>query len=322
LEVGLDVNGRFDLEALDTLRLYGREEAEVEQASIEDAHRTDTGIYASTEFMLGSKVTGGAGLRFDHVTTGNRGGFFGDQETSNDSLSGFASLQVELASRLSLTGQVSRGFRDPFLSDRYFFGVSGRGLVTGNPALDPETSLQFDLAVRSARSRLRWAVYAYRYRIDDLIERFELGDGLFFFRNRGEALLRGVELEVVGELVSGLTLQVGAQAESGEAVDDDTPLDDIPPERITAQLRKQIGEGNYALVQAALVARDDDPGPTETETPGYVLVDLGGGWRLSSWGSLRAWVRNVFDKAYPVSADRQAVLAPGISIVVTFVAGF
>ena len=44
--------------------------------------------------------------------------------------------------------QVARGFRDPVLSDRYFRGPSGRGFITGNPDLDPETSVQFDVGVR------------------------------------------------------------------------------------------------------------------------------------------------------------------------------
>ena len=61
---------------------------------------------------------------------------------------------------LSVTTQLSRGFRDPVLSDRYFRGPSGRGFITGNPDLTPETSLQFDLAVRYAVAATQLAVYA------------------------------------------------------------------------------------------------------------------------------------------------------------------
>jgi iron complex outermembrane receptor protein len=325
LELGFDVNGRFDLEALDSEIVFDAGEglvSESEQRAIDDASRTDTAVYANAEILLGGRVSGGGGIRFDHVTTANRGGFFGDRSTRHDSVSGYGSLRVELASRLHLTGQISRGFRDPFLSDRYFKGVSGRGLVLGNPALQPEASLQFDLALRYGRESFRWAVFAYRYHIEDLVERFEVGEGLFFFRNRGEARLQGLELEAQLDLPSRMTLEIGAQIESGVSLDDDEPLDDIPAERITGQLRKQLGEQSYGLLRIAWFAPDGDPGPTERATPGYLVIDLGGGWRLSSWASLRLWVRNLLDRAYPISADRRAVLAPGVSAVLTFQAQF
>ena len=109
------------------------------------------------------------GVRADRVTTRNAGGYFGDRTTSNSAFSGFGSATAGPFHGFSVTGQVARGFRDPTLSDRYFRGPSGRGFITGNPDLRPETSLQFDLAARYTRSRAQLAFYAYHYRIDDLV---------------------------------------------------------------------------------------------------------------------------------------------------------
>ena len=77
----------------------------------------------------------------------NTGGYFGDRETGNGAFSGFTALTAGPFGGLNLTAQVSRGFRDPVLSDRYYRGPSGRGFITGNPDVSPETSLQYDLAV-------------------------------------------------------------------------------------------------------------------------------------------------------------------------------
>ncbi|HUE89846.1 MAG TPA: TonB-dependent receptor [Vicinamibacterales bacterium] len=52
------------------------------------------------------------------------------------------------AAPVTLTGQVSRGFREPTLSDRFYRGPVGRGFVEGNPELAPETSLQLDVVGR------------------------------------------------------------------------------------------------------------------------------------------------------------------------------
>ncbi len=326
LELGFDVNGRFDLEALDSEVITDASEAvrfqREQQPAIENANRSDTAVYANGEIMLGRRVSAWGGVRFDHLTSANRGGFYGDQSTSNDAVSGYGSLRIELASRLHLTGQVSRGFRDPFLSDRYFKGVTGRGTAFGNPDLEPETSLQFDVALRYGREKLRWAFFFYRYDINDLVERFEEGQGLSFFRNRGKARLQGIEGEAQVDLTPDLTLELGAQFETGVALDDDEPLDDIPAERITGQLRKQMGDTVYGLLRVAWFAADNDPGPTERPTPSYFIMDLGGGWKFNSWGSVRLWVRNLLDQSYPVSADSRAVPAPGISAVITLQAEF
>jgi outer membrane receptor protein involved in Fe transport len=199
------------------------------------------------------------------------------------------------------------------LSDRYFRGVSGRGFVTGNPDLEPESSVQTDLAVRHTRGDWSIAVFAYFYRIRDLIERYREGDD-FFFRNRGQADLRGLELELAAPLPGGLRLELSAQAQRGEVVDDDQALDDVPPRALLATVRGfPAGPWNW-FVRGAVYAGDDRPGPTEIETPAYGLVDAGVGIRFGEDAELQLLGRNLFDHAYPWTPDPGAVLAPGRSL--------
>ena len=96
--------------------------------------------------------------------------------------------------------QIARGFRDPMLSDRYYRGPTGRGFITGNPELEPETSLQFDAALRYVAPHFRAAAFYYHYGIDDLIERYSTDTDFFFFRNRGRARVRGFEVEAQATL--------------------------------------------------------------------------------------------------------------------------
>ena len=324
-EMGVDINGRYGLEALDSFAAFDRDDDvlfERSELTIENARRTDIGLYTSTEVLLGSRFSFGAGVRVDDVTTRNEGGFFGDESTENTALSGYGSLKVELGRRVSLTGQVAHGFRDPTLSDRYFRGISGRGIVIGNPNLEPERANQFDAALRFVSGRARWAVYGYFYRFSDLIERFEVRDDVFLFRNRGQADIRGFEVEVQSELGTNYNVEVSAQIARGNTRVDDAALDDIPGANVKAQLRRIFGERGYAEVRVAYFVEDDLPGPTETVTPRYGTVDFSAGWRLSSKVELRGLVRNIFDTAYPISPDARAVLAPGVNAVVTIVAEF
>jgi hemoglobin/transferrin/lactoferrin receptor protein len=324
LEFGVDVSGRYDLEAVEARVAFNAAGDEIRTdsfVSIENAHKTDTGVFASLQVPVADAVMLSGGIRGDYVANENTGGFFGDRSTSNAAASGFGAVTVAI-NRFSLTGQVSRGFRDPVLSDRYFRGPSGRGFITGNPDLEPETSLQYDGTIRYTASKWRAGFFVFHYRIDDLIERYQTDPDFFFFRNRGRARVRGVELETQGDLGWGLSMELAAQITRGDALDDDVYLDQIPPPSISVQIRKQIFAKGFAQVRVAAYDRDDRPGPTERVIPGYGLVDLSGGWRMSNNLDLRVLGRNLLDKKYFISADTRTVLAPGASFVVTLLARF
>jgi outer membrane receptor protein involved in Fe transport len=317
LEIGVDVNGRDDLEALETRVRYddvGEVASSTQIVSIESARRVNAGAYASLEGPLGRALSLSGGLRADAVSTRNRGGYFGDQASQNGTVSGFAAATAGPARGVSLTAQVARGFRDPTLSDRYYRGPTGRGFITGNPDLRPETSLQLDLALRYASGGFRAALHAYGYRIEDLVERYEAAPDVFFFRNRGEARVRGVEAEVQARLPWRLALELTGHLLSGEARDDGTGLDGVPPPTLTARLHRDFGRG-WAWLRGAAYGPLDDPGPTEQRRPGHALVDAAAGVRLGPRAELSLLGRNLLDEAYLVSPDSRAVLAPGRTVV-------
>ncbi len=314
LEVGVDVNGRFGLEALESTRQYDAADRLVAaggEAAIVDASRYDRAVYASLEYLLAEAVTASGGVRFDSVVTRNRGGVFGELSTGNESLSGYGALSVKPWKSLKLTGQVSRGFRDPSLSDRYFAGVTGRGFIRGNPLLEPETSLQLDFAARYSAGRVQWAAYAYRYRLSDLVERFEATPDFFLFRNRGRAVIRGVELEADVGLTVRLHLRLAAQTSRGRSEPELEPLDNISVRSLDLSLRQALPRGLFWQLRGVLYGRDERPGPTERVTPGYGLVNLSAGWRIHRSFQLGFRLSNLLDKDYPLSQDRRSVLAAG-----------
>lgn len=324
-EVGADVNGRYNVHALDIITQYaltGDVASETVSVSIEDAGRNDTGAYVSADWAWSPRFTASAGLRGDYVTSRNRGGYFGDYSTSNGALSGSASLSVGPFAGVTFTGQVGTGFRDPTVSDRYYRGPTGRGFITGNPELDPERSQQFDLGVRYTTSKLRAALFYYQYRITDLIERYQTDPDFFYYRNRGKARIQGVELEVQATLGAKLTLEATSTITRGRALDDDTFLDDIPPPTATLTLRRPIGTRGFGQVRGAFYAKDRRPGPTEVRMPGYTLTDVVGGLTVTPWFDVNLSLRNLLNRTYPVSPDSRAVAAPGVSAVLTATARF
>jgi hemoglobin/transferrin/lactoferrin receptor protein len=325
IEFGADVNGRFDLEALDVIQTYdatGAITRDTTNVAVDNARRIDTGVYVQGESALGRAARLSAGIRADRVTTTNVGGFFGDRSTSNTAASGFGALTIGPFRGFSASAQVSRGFRDPVLSDRYFRGPSGRGFITGNPELEPETSLQFDVATRYTLQRTQLAAYVYQYRIDGLIERYQTDTDFFFFRNRGRARLRGFEVEARSELGRGYSLEIGAHVARGRALDDQAYLDDISPVTFSIVGHKNFADRAHLQTRVAFLAEDDRPGPSEVAAPGAILLDLNAGWRIVPRLELRGLLRNLLDAEYYASPDPRWVLAPGRSAGLTAVVRF
>ena len=319
LELGVDVNGRFGLEAIDTIERYdlaGDITDRRDNLSVDNARRVDAGVFAQIDSPIVDGLRAAGGARVDRVTTRNAGGFFGDRATSHSAVSGFTSLTAGPFSGFSLTGQVARGFRDPTLSDRYFRGPTGRGFITGNPDLAPETSLQIDVAARYSIQRSQLAAYVYRYRITDLVERYSTAPDFFFFRNQGRAVVRGFEVEARTELGNTLHLEGGLNIARGETADD-SGLDDIAPNTFFVMARNNFTNTSYAQVRASYLAEDDRPGPSEVEAPSATVVDLSAGWKFTRHLELRGNVRNLLDDEYYASPDPRWVWAPGRSASLT-----
>ncbi|MFO7692920.1 MAG: TonB-dependent receptor [Vicinamibacterales bacterium] len=319
-EMGVDLNGRFNVHATDTITSYaldGTVASEVFSESIGEARRNDTGAYASIEAAINPKATVAAGIRGDYVTSHNSGGYFGDYETSNGALSGSGSLTVGPWAGASFVVQAGTGFRDPTVSDRYYRGPTGRGYITGNPELKPERSVQFDLGMRYTASRIRLGLFGFQYNITELIERYQTASDFFFYRNRGEARIRGLELEVQAQLGWQLSLESTAIVTRGLALDDDAALDDIPPVTFTLGLRRPVTSKGFVMLRGSFYDVDERPGPTEVRMPGYTVVDVIGSATLAPWVDLNLNVRNLLDRVYPVSPDSRAVPAQGISAVLT-----
>ena len=315
LQLGADGWSRFDLHAITSRVSFAADATTVtgrtQTVSIDDARQVATGLFATWARPLAGRVSLGVGARGDRVASRNEGGFFGDRSRKQSALSGNVALTFGPWSGWATTAQVARGFRVPTLSDRYFRGPSGRGFVVGNPELAPETSLQLDLASRWARGRTAVAFYAYRYAIDDLIERFAAGDD-FRFRNRGKATLEGLEVEAQTALGDRWSGELGAAWANGET-DGGAEIDDIAAPNGWTTLRWAFGRG-YAFGRVTTFLDHDEPGPTELARPGFTIVDVGGGWRLSEALELRLVVRNAGDRLYTAAADNAADRAVGRSV--------
>ncbi|MCU0231468.1 MAG: TonB-dependent receptor [Acidobacteria bacterium] len=317
VSTGIEAVSRFNLEAIDITTRYdtaGQVTRVDRSESIEDAGRLDLGAFAEASLpFAGGALVAAAGTRYDWVETKSTGASFGDQQQREDAVTGFAAMTWHFAPAWEAALQWARAFRAPGLSELYFVGPTGRGVVTGNPDLQPETTSQWDLAVRRTAGSWRFAGYVYSYRIFDLIERYEdpVGSANFFFRNAGTQKLEGVELESEIDFGPRWVLGLGASWTRGEIVESGAFPADVPPLYGMATLLYRPADRWWLRLRGEAVRADDRPGPTEIDTPGYGLVGVGAGCQLSPLFGIELVVGNLFDHTYPATPDAVAADGPG-----------
>jgi outer membrane receptor protein involved in Fe transport len=320
VQTGVDIQGRYGLRTIDTVtafNLAGAETSSTSTFSIDEANRTGAGAFVDATIPILSRLEASLGGRVDTVRNENLGGFWGDRSISNTAFAGVASLTAAPAGGLTITAQVARGFRDPTLTDRFYRGPVGRGIVEGNPELTPETSLQMDLTARVTAGRLRAELSAYHYRITDLVERYTVNASLFRYRNRGDARFRGIEATAAFALPRGFAVDLTAQTSRGEDGIDGTPLDDVAPASISFTARHAAGTRVSSYVRFAAYRPHEAAGPSEVATPGYEITDAGLSWHISPRLSIYGQVRNLFDEAYYGSSGPRWVYAAGRAGVAT-----
>jgi outer membrane receptor protein involved in Fe transport len=331
LRAGFDAASRFGLNSKETTTSFdaaGAVTGVSTSTSIESAARHDVGVFAETEHAFrDSRFSVAGGARLDGIAIRNEGGYAGDVSSERGVVSGYVSSTARVATASSLTLQLARGFREPTLSDRFFRGPSGRGFITGNPDLLPESTLQADLAFRTTLGRGSVAAYAYAYRIEDLIERYPEADPAdptvtnFFYRNRGRADLHGLEIEAEHPIGATFRVRGAASWAEGEIADDGSPAADVPPVSFVATVEQDL-DRFWWRARGRVQLRKDDPGSVEVVTPGYATFDAAVGCRFAKGIEARLGVDNLLDKSYPATADPTAVAAPGRAASLTVIGRF
>ena len=166
-----------------------------------DADARTNYAYAQDQFGFASKLFGTLGVRVDDH----------DDFDSEVTWRATGSYRYE-ATATRFTASVGTGFRAPSLFELYGFSPNNFGSAySGNPDLDPETSIGWDLGFEQPvyGERLTFGVSYFENHIDDMIQL--VTDSLTFDQtseNVDEVEIRGVELFADATLLPSLELRV------------------------------------------------------------------------------------------------------------------
>jgi iron complex outermembrane receptor protein len=211
------------------------------------------------------------------------------------------------------------------VTERYFaFAPAPGGYLLGNPALDAERKVEFDIGARWYRRAFVAAVSFFHHTVSDYIlqtavDRQDInGDGtedtIRGFVNT-DARLYGGEAAILTRPREHWSIPCSLAWVRGCDRDNDRPLPEIPPLEGRAAVRADYGERHAWWAElggrfAAEQTRVDETFP-EDETPAFAVWHLRGGVELTGWLELRAGVENLFDAEYHEHLTREAMMPVG-----------
>lgn len=318
LKAGADFFGRFGVKTENQDTYFGPEgevEEIIEQLPFTEGTRQDWGLFLSFDYTGIKNLDLVSGLRFDFLNMkaipGNNPP---SQKNRHSAWTGFFGASARLSEEIVAFVNISKAYRAPSLSERFYSGITGRGFIIGKPDLKPETSLNLDSGIKVIHKRYFIGLYFFHYRIDDMVERYIIEEKMYTYGNVETGKIQGLELEVEYYPIPGWRLFGNLYSFKGRSQETQNPLNDIPPFRVFMGTR--IWKGHFwGEINATFQQKKRDPGPAEIEISGYGIVNIQAGYLLGSSFQIYLSISNLFNKTYITRPDPDSMEAPGRNFV-------
>ncbi len=324
IEGGADYFGRGGADAVNIYTFFdefGGVTNVAEERSVTNGSRGDFGLFLSADYSAVRRVDILGGVRYDFLRMKALPlGGAGPVLTRDEQPTGFLAVSYKLAGDLTAFVNVARAYRLASINERFYTGISGRGFIIGQPDLKPESSFNLDGGLKVLGRRYFLGLYAFRYRIDDMIERYQLDPSTYTYGNIERGRLQGLEFEAEAFLLPGWKVFGNFAAIRGRSLATGEPLNDVPPFRVFTGARYWKGRFSGELNATFSLAKND-PGPAEVAVASSGLVNLKAGY-LWQGLTFSVVVSNVFNTTYISRADSDAMIEPGRSLRLGLTYGF
>jgi iron complex outermembrane recepter protein len=272
-------------------------------------------------------VTFQFGGRVDHTSYQPNG----ESERTFTTGSGSLGLLIRPAAaddRLTIAFSAARAARSPALEELFYFGAHPGNFAfeVGNPELDPEHALGFDVSLRWRTARVTGELTYFRNDVNGYLFRAPLTQEEFDVRIEefaarfpsrdvtpgdesefpiveyvaADSVLDGIEAHSDIQVTPQIAVELGLDYVRGTLKEIDEPLPRIPPLRFRSGLRYQRN-AFQAGGDIAFVATQDRVFSTETPTEGYQLGRLYASYSFGQGAiahTLTARLENVSNELY------------------------
>jgi hemoglobin/transferrin/lactoferrin receptor protein len=316
--------------------------------SVPDASLSNISAFIQDDYRVTRRLKLIGGLRFDRFSTVSKRtdnftldprltpaqidelgltGLADGMNVSYRAFTGDFGALYTISPEINVSARIGRSFRAPNISERFFTDPgSAEGFLVGNPALDPETGINFDASLRYNTRRFRASATYFNNYFENFLATQQTdvalsqGPGrppvlVYQTRNVRRARIQGFE----GELEIPIKIRVGYLTPygnfsylRGDDIGDHKPLDFISPFRTNAGFRWQnFGKSYYFDYNARLVGKQErlseaflrpvSEGGNGGPEAGFVTHNIGGGYyfRHERFNfSINAGVSNLLNRFY------------------------
>ncbi len=294
----------------------------------------ELGAYLQAEMELaGGKVKLIPGLRYDRfdldadqndpIFLAGNPGQPPAVDVTDAAVSPRLSLVYSPKPSLALFVQYARGFRAPPFSDvnNGFTNLASGYTTLPNPDLEPETSDNYEVGLRTSLGRTRLSFTVFDNHYDDFIETVTVGvnpsTGLIEFQPQNLTRVRIQGVELAGDATLGRMLRLRGSFAwiDGENESADVPLNSIPPTKLVLGLQYRRPAGRFGAELVSTVVADKDEGDVDVSAvrqfaaPGYEVLDLTAFLEVTSRLSVHVGLFNLLDETYWEWADVRGVAA-------------
>lgn len=318
-DAGIDYYNRWWDITLKRWNMMGVRLADIR--AIPDTTIQDFGVFVQPKKKFGN-LTLTAGARIDFVNAeadavgATEAGYFNtyyvsgtssNLDKSETNAGGFLKGNYNISEGIDVYAGIGRGVRtaDPRERFRVLLPIPGGKWDIGNPNLDPEESLQFEIGNKVKIGRFHYDISIFHNSINNYITQFNTGktfssQPVMGYKNV-DAALYGGELSA-GVLVTDNISLIGSTSYTwGENKDENKPLPEIMPWQGKLGIRYDELSGRYwGEFMGRFAAGQDryDPVVDPGTTPGFSIFDVRFGWKPTKSLLLTAGIENIFDKYY------------------------
>ena len=291
----------------------------------QDSYVNDLGFFAQYNFNSQERFSLQTGVRADYINSDlrdpaasfemlNPDGVHPDDELNlSVNLSGIYMLSDKWNTKLS----VGRGVQTASVQHRYVNSLPvGRDNFSyvGNPLLNPESNHQADLSLNYFNKRMSFGINGYYSNVSNYITSVVIMQpktvimpngnkmmmpGVKKFVNIDKAEIYGAEFNFAYEIVENLKFETSGFYTHAQNVDLNEALAEIPPMEANFSLMYDNNKW-YSKINQRLVNEQNRVSPSagESESPGFGVLDIFGGYEVNKHLRLDASVTNIFNLNY------------------------
>ena len=254
-----------------------------------------------------SALTVNAGLRYARIEQENH-----DESQSDAAWTGMAAISYDFSQSWNTFLQIGSGYRFPELTEKFFNGITGRGVIVGSPDLDAEHSVSSEVGVIGEFASFRIQSSIYYTRVSNYIERIEISDRLFTFQNLQDGTIKGAELSMKQELNPVWELEVTGHWMEG-VNDKNQYLADMSPSRVSLTLISKRSWGEFLLdyrhrYQSSRVHVDELPTDHYNRLLARVSINIGNS------SDVAIWAENILDDDFRMTSDSLSPQSTGYGL--------